>query len=505
MVTDEKGFGKTIPLHGDLLRIGRDPSNGLSLDHPGVAPCHLLVIRQGLQYFLADTSSGLGVYVNGNLTLKAELHHGDVISLGPECPYRVTFLTEGTRVNDRERTNLRTLLAASRAINSSLVLDEVLDRVMDAVMEVTRAQKGFLTLVEPNGSLKARVARNVDLASLDEKVIPASRSVIKQVLDTRRSVVVAGGPATSGARSASIVRLNLMTVMCVPILSRDQVSGVIYVDHHLRVQNVTKIDLEVLESLADHASVAIENARLTERMLLAERVSAVGRMVSSIIHDFRGPLTSIRAAAELMGRDPQGPKTARMTGMILGEVDRMTEMTQDVLEFCRGRTNIVSSRQGLAAFLSEAVDQIRDDMTSRSISVVLDVAEDVPVLIDERRMIRVVRNLFDNAADAMTSGGVLTIRTAREEGLICLSVADTGCGMTEEVRRRVFEPFFSDGKREGNGLGMAIARRIVEAHDGEIRVESAPGAGTTVRIVLPLEAARACVEAAPVAAGAALG
>lgn len=487
-VLDERGFERNVELAADLLRVGRDPQSHVRLDHPGVAPTHFLIIREGSHYFLMDTSAGIGTFLNGSPILKEELKHGDRISLGPRCPYRMVFLTEGTRVDDREEKRLRTLLDASKAINSSLVLGEVLERVMDSVMQLTQAEKGFLMLVEPNGRLKPRVARNIDAAALSQRVIPASRSAIREAITSRRTIFI-GGETDAGlaSPSASIMRLNLRTVMCVPLLSKDRVIGVIYVDHRSPVRHVSRTDLEILESLADHASVAIENARLTERMLLAERLSAVGQMVSSIVHDLRSPMTSIRAAAQLLQMEPQRPKGRRLTTMIMGEVDRMSAMTREVLDFCRGRTTVATSECRLSTFLAQLVDRIREDMAARSIELTLDVQADARLRLDVLRMERVLRNLFDNAADAMPQGGALRITATRDKGKVVISVSDTGRGMSEDVRLRIFEPFFTDGKPSGTGLGMAIALRIVEAHGGAIQIESAPGAGTTVRIILPVE------------------
>jgi signal transduction histidine kinase len=274
--------------------------------------------------------------------------------------------------------------------------------------------------------------------------------------------------------------------MCVPILSPERLIGVIYVDHDKRVMDVTKTDLKILEALADHASVAIENATLSERMLLAERVSTVGRMVSSIVHDIRGPLTGIRAAAELIASDAGRAKAPRLTSMIIAEVDRMSGMAQEILDFCRGRQDLHTAPADLAAFLRETIEPLRDALESRQVGLNLDLAAVGTVTMDASRMGRVLRNLVDNAVDAMPQGGVLTISARLSKDQAVVRVSDTGLGMTEEIRGKIFEPFFTHGKKNGNGLGMAIASRIVESHGGRVEVESAPGEGTTIRLTLPL-------------------
>ncbi|HZE88064.1 MAG TPA: ATP-binding protein [Verrucomicrobiae bacterium] len=497
---DAQGFEKTILFQKSLLRIGSDLGSDLRIDHPSMAPCHVLILRDGVRYQLTDASGGAGTFLNNKRITTGVLGHGDVVSFGPGCPYEAHFLVEGERAEDRQERALKSLLSASRAINSSLVLDQVLDRVMDAVMDVTRAGKGFLMLSEPDGSLRARVSRNIERAALDADVIPASRGVIQEVVATRRTAFTmadAAGEARPG--SQSLVRLKLQAALCTPILSAEALIGVIYVDYGGRVPDLGRESSEILEALADHASVAIENARLTERMLLAERVTSVGRMVSSIVHDLRSPLAGIRAAAQLIGEEPHAPRTPRLTSMITTEVDRLSGMAQEILDYCRGGVELMVSAADLSRFLTATIEPMRETLESRLVSLNLDIKPGLIASIDVPRLERVLRNIIDNAVEAMPDGGLLTISTAIEDGCAVVRIADTGRGMNEEIRRRAFEPFFTHGKKNGNGLGMAIAARVIEAHGGRVGLESAPGEGTTVAVSLPL------VSPAEAAAAAATG
>jgi len=138
-------------------------------------------------------------------------------------------------------------------------------------------------------------------------------------------------------------------------------------------------------------------------------------------------------------------------------------------------------------------------LNDRQYTVRVRYPEEARASVDAPRMLRVLHNLLANSLDAMRGGGLLDIRCGRVNGSCQLSVRDSGCGMPENVRRRVFEPFFTHGKAQGTGLGMAIVQRIVEEHGGSVRVDSAPGEGTTVTLALPAaEAPTAEAPAAPV-------
>ena len=106
--------------------------------------------------------------------------------------------------------------------------------------------------------------------------------------------------------------------------------------------------------------------------------------------------------------------------------------------------------------------------------------------LDRQKLLRVLHNIVGNALDAMRPGGTLSVETARRAGRIILAISDTGCGMDQETAARIFEPFFTRGKDEGFGLGMATVKRLVEQHGAAISVESAPGSGTRVELAFPL-------------------
>jgi signal transduction histidine kinase len=106
--------------------------------------------------------------------------------------------------------------------------------------------------------------------------------------------------------------------------------------------------------------------------------------------------------------------------------------------------------------------------------------------VDQDKLIRVFYNIASNARDAMPNGGSLTVRTAQDGAAVRIEFVDSGTGMPEEVKKRIFEPFMTHGKKHGTGLGMAIVKKVIDDHKGRIEIDSVEGKGTTIRMFLPL-------------------
>jgi signal transduction histidine kinase len=182
---------------------------------------------------------------------------------------------------------------------------------------------------------------------------------------------------------------------------------------------------------------------------------------------------------------------------MLEECDRLGHMVSELLEFTRGGPAELTVRSfELGKYLGSFAERLRRQYGDRGIVVELSSAPEREVRIDGARLERALWNIATNACQAMPGGGVVSIRSTTRGEEAVIEIEDRGCGIPEEIRHRVFEPFFSFGKSEGIGLGMATARKIVEEHEGEIEIESAFGRGTLVRFVIPVAGPREPAEVA---------
>ena len=372
------------------------------------------------------------------------------------------------------------LMEIARSINSSLNLDEVVERVLDGAVRFSGAERGFLFLRDGDQLVPwvhgHRGGPSVDVSrTVAEEVARSGRPIRRDDL---------AGPS-AGSLTDSIVRLRLQAILCLPLVVTQDVIGVVYLDSRRPLPHQAP-DLEMIEALAGLAAVAIQNSRLVEERVKAERTMAIGQMARAVVHDLRSPLTSIRALADLLhGRCSEPDPARRHLATIMAEVDRLTELTGDLLRFSRQSPPPTPLQACLADLLRQTLAPLRPLLERGRIAVELDLDERTTAIIDAPGMTRVLHNLVSNALEAMPGGGTLRLRCGVMGELAVVRVEDTGCGMPEEVRRRIFEPFFTHGKPRGTGLGLAIARAIVEEHGGTVRAESAPGRGSAFQIELP--------------------
>jgi signal transduction histidine kinase len=226
------------------------------------------------------------------------------------------------------------------------------------------------------------------------------------------------------------------------------------------------------------------NSHFIAELTRKERLSTVGAMANSILHDLRNPITIIKSCAELLLR-VESPQAKRYSGVIDQAVDRMMDMIQELLDFARGQSSLQMTRARATQVLDDLDPQLLH-LVPKNVHVVRESVCDASIMVDVSRFSRVLLNLIKNATEAMSDGGVLSITLLEEGHSVVFRVADTGVGIPPELQARIFEPFITHGKSKGTGLGLAIVKSVVEAHAGTVTLESIPKVGTTFEIRLPM-------------------
>lgn len=482
------GREETIPLDKFPFRIGLADDSDLQLQNGHQGPLRAAISRGAGGYLLRDLGPGGAVQWNGQAVNHRVLRHGDSFEFGSPPLCQIWFLLPAPGNINRDLQNLKTLIDITRAINSSRELDELLEKILEGALQVTGAERAMVLLAHGGGEPRLAAWRLKGRRGQPDGRPRLSDSIAREVLRRGLSISVKDAQTHQDFRDRqSIATLGLNTILCVPMKIQDRTIGVLYMDHRGVVENLALSDFQVVESLAATAAIAIENVRLVEAKVQSQRLSAVGQMASSLIHDMRGPMTSLQGFAELLrGQAALDEKGKRYVETILSEIHRIRAMATEVLEYSKGKTVLNRKLLTVGEVVDDVLPLLHADLDRRNIRLEMDVDGAIRFSADPVKMGRVLLNLATNAMNAMEEGGRLKIGARPEPPELMLEVTDTGCGIPEEIRDRIWEPFFSHGKPHGTGLGMAIVKRIVAQHGGRVELDSEVGRGTTVRIFLPL-------------------
>ena len=228
---------------------------------------------------------------------------------------------------------------------------------------------------------------------------------------------------------------------------------------------------------------SIRQAR--EDLIRQERISTIGRLSGSIVHDLRNPLAAIYGGAEMLVDGDLPPShVKRLAGNIYRASRRIQELLQDLLNVSRGK-NSAPEVCRLREVAAAACDSLAATADAQGVTVSLSIPAEIELPLERNRMERAFVNLVANAVEAMQDGGAVQISAELEGGSAVVHIADNGPGIAPEIRSQLFQPFVSAGKRNGLGLGLALSRQTVLEHGGDMWVESEPGRGARFSFRLP--------------------
>jgi signal transduction histidine kinase len=353
------------------------------------------------------------------------------------------------------------------------------------IMVLDRARSEVRSLKELNERLVDGLGEGLELVDGQFAIRHANRWMLEHF-----------GPV-AGRRCYEVLTADGRPCRGCPLETRDQIEDPVRLEidgvggrrFQLSCSPVRQPDGQVflLELVAD----VTEQVRLRERLSEAERLAAAGELAAGVAHEIRNPLAAIVNATTLLDAREQltAEERASTLDAVRKEARRLNRILSDFLIFARPREPKL-----LPGDLREVVEHvtalIRDDPArARLVELVTRIDPALPlVAFDPDQLTQVLLNVALNGIEAMGGRGRLSLDVGRRNGEVVIGVADTGRGIPLEERGRVFEPFFSK-KPGGTGLGLTIARRIVDAHGGHIGLESTPGKGTRFTIALPLAAA----------------
>ncbi len=418
----------------------------------------------------------------------------------------------------RARSNLQIMYRTALAVSHTLDIDQLLARIMEMIFEWVDADRGCIMLKDiDTDQLVPKVRRQRGGALPDERIM-ISQTILDYVVDRNEGVL------TSNARdddrwdaAKSILRMGVREAICVPMQGRYDVVGVIYIDTSLTPQRIlqqgsankfTQEHLKLMIAIAHQAALAIEDTNYYKQMVQAERLAAVGQTIASLSHHIKNILQGVRGGSYLieMGMKDHAKAIAegkvdvesaekavgimrKGWGIVEKNQERISTLVMDMLTFSKEREPVPEP-----ANLNELVCDVVELMKSRAEEEHVELswlpAPTMPTLMfDSESMHRAILNIITNAIDACheRTGGCVEVSTqySQEEQMARVAVVDNGSGIEKDDLEKIFAVFVSRKGGRGTGLGLPVSQKILEEHNGRIRVESKLGQGSRFTLELP--------------------
>ncbi len=411
---------------------------------------------------------------------------------------------ETARLYDRTRVHaehLEGLFAFSRRLVSQTPPSAILRNGATEARKLLEADCCVFLEVRENGALLVPLAQSGDPWDFcGSEPMQTAKSLLAPVVNRAQAMIV---PDVMKRRSFWHEGVRdtgrIASLLAVPIVFQERTQG-IFVALTAQPRDFSESDARLLELLANQVAVALDNARRRDHMLQmeetlhrAERFSLLGTLAAEIAHEIRNPVTIINLLMESVVEATAGnEQTSNDVAIIREKLDRIERIVDQTLSTARDRD---PNREpvDVNALVVDMLAFMNYRLVKGSVEVKTSLADDLPILqIDRGHAQQVLLNLVMNSLEAMSGGGKLTVRTQRvEDGrlgpAVCVTIKDTGPGIPKEHLDQLFDPFFTT-RAEGTGLGLFISRRLVAAHNGDIRARSRSGGGASFDILLPIAA-----------------
>ena len=541
--------GKRFDLTQAVLGIGRDASNPIRLHDTEVSRRHAEFRRlAGGGYRLVDLASSNGTFVNNQPIKEATLKAGDHILVGQtvlvyttgtearedatELAQKISMISrselevpsaivkainegEGSRLlSQPERVdgvwlksalaNLSVMYQATQAVSHILDTDQLLEKIMDLIFETIPAERGCLMLRNRDSQqLEPQAARWRAGVDRQEK-ITISRTIMDHVLKEGQGVLVADAAHDERfAPAQSIVRYGIRQAICVPMKGRHETLGVLYLDTRTTPQEIvarqspagklTEDHLMLAIAIGHQAALALEETRYYQAMVQHERLAAIGQTIAAISHHVKNILQGLRSGSDLlkMGLQEKNEEFLQQGWRIVEKNQRrIYDLVMDMLSYSKEREPALEPAD-VNAIVRDVLELMQARIQEQGVRLQVRLDEKLPILhVDPEGIHRALLNIVSNALDAVEGRDTptLAVLTAVESNgqWARIAVTDNGVGIPPERLADLFKPFTSTKGSKGTGLGLAVSRKILREHGGDILVQSQPGKGSRFTLRLPI-------------------
>ncbi|MEK6674510.1 MAG: ATP-binding protein [Planctomycetota bacterium] len=528
----DKGRSYDLPL--EPVVIGRT-SDQFPLSDFSTSRRHAELRAENGFWLLTDLDSSNGTYVNGQRVVQTtRLKHGDRIKVGgtvlafsnmghPDNSCKTDLIPDLIGLDAGEDASFSSIVSTVDEPGQSVILQSpetadavtawtimnkvaeaigmspktnfLLERVSDILFDHLVVDS--LALLMFKGAPAKLVPQVVRCRAKDRGHPPkvfTSRSIIDHVLEKREGVLSANamsdGRFTRENQEDSIHRLGLRSIICVPMLVRGEVVGVIHLDCSMSRHVYTQDQLGLCQAIGRLTGVALDNARLLESRMRNERLAAIGETVAYLSHHIRNILQGMQGGAEVveLGFKKQSLEKAQSGwALIKRNLDRTLHLAMNMLTFSKDRQPLIELAS-LNRIVEDAMALAQNRANEKSVTIFSELEEMPPVPLDADGIHQVTHNILRNAIEAVASpGGKVNVSTRYDasSGGATLTIRDNGPGIPPADRERIFDVFHSSKGHAGTGLGLAAAKKIVTELGGRIVVESTVHEGTAFHVILP--------------------
>jgi PAS domain S-box-containing protein len=342
-----------------------------------------------------------------------------------------------------------------------------------------------------------------------------SREIPVLSVRERQTYLVTNAATNPQVSDFFLEKFKFDSFVVVPMIARNRVVGAVLADNAYSGRPIIKEQVDLLEAFVGQAAMAVDSAEsyqdlqdkvqklakayedlrtAKERVIRAEQLATIGDMAARVAHEIRNPLVTIGGFARAINRSPE--KTARTKSnswIIVQEVERLERILSNIMNFAKPPSPMFELHN-INRIVDDTMHMLQDEVEKHGIAVESHLDESIPlVMIDAQQVKQVLFNLMHNALSALEGEGKLLVTTKNEGRYFEVHIADTGRGIPQELREKIFTPFFTT-KSAGTGLGLAIVKKIVDDHEGTISFHSVVGEGTTFVLRFPISPMRQTTE-----------
>jgi signal transduction histidine kinase len=378
------------------------------------------------------------------------------------------------------------LIDISRDLASTLDIDVLLRRIVHAAADLSDSEEASILLYDNlKQKLYFEAATNLNKPYLRGLSVPVDASIAGWIVKNRQPLILSDAAKDNRyfGHIGKVTNTKAKTLLGVPLIAKDNVVGALEAINK-RSGEFTDDDLNVLSILGAQAAVAIENARLFQQ----------SDLIAELVHELRTPMASLNTAVQILLRpDISEKQHTKLVEIIRDEIARLSELTTSFLDFARlesGRIQFNLTNVNIKELLEYCIEIMQTRASEKDISIHLDISdESLEISADQDKIKQVILNLVSNAIKYNKTSGEIGITVKESPTNVVINVSDTGPGIPPESLPYLFNKFYRVPGMEkmtpGTGLGLSICKRIVDAHGGDIEVQSSLGNGSTFTVRLP--------------------